>query len=48
MTNAMKLEAARAKILAAETANRSESTMRKLWKQFFALEDAAKLAGGWR
>lgn len=46
-TPAQQFEAARTAVLAAEAAGRSESTMRKLWKAYFAAEDAVKVAGGW-
>ena len=48
MTPGEKFEAAAKAVRMAEAAGRSESTMRKLWKAYFAAEDAVKAAGGWR
>lgn len=38
-----------AKIQAAESAGRSVSTMNRLWREYFRIEDAFKIAnrGGW-
>lgn len=46
LANALSIQSE--KIRTAETANRSTSTMNRLWRRYFQIEDALKsFKGGW-